>query len=64
LADSNPDLYFKAFYTTKPEGLGLGLSTSRKIVEQHGGVLTLTNREQGGVIAGIHLPVAIAPEIH
>lgn len=64
LAGSDPALYFKAFYTTKPEGLGLGLSTSRKIVEQHGGALTLTNREQGGVIATIHLPVATAPEIH
>lgn len=58
LTGNNPELYFKAFYTTKPEGLGLGLSTSRKIVEQHGGTLTLNNREQGGVIAGIHLKTA------
>jgi len=64
LAGSNPDLCFKAFYTTKPEGLGLGLSTSRKIVEQHGGALTLTNREQGGAVATVHLPIATSPEAH
>jgi len=62
LSDTNPDLCFKAFYTTKPEGLGLGLSTSRKIMEQHGGTLTLRNGEQGGVIARIHLPIGATPE--
>jgi two-component system NtrC family sensor kinase len=62
LSDSNPDLCFKAFYTTKPEGLGLGLSTSRKIIEQHGGTLTVSNGEQGGVIASIHLPIGATPE--
>lgn len=56
LAAATADLCFKAFYTTKPEGLGLGLSTSRTIMEQHGGTLELTNRDQGGVMAIIHLP--------
>ena len=57
LASPDSDLFFQPFYTTKPEGLGLGLSTSRKIVEQHGGTLVLVSREQGGVRAEIHLPL-------
>jgi signal transduction histidine kinase len=57
IQDGNIDICFTSFYSTKPEGLGLGLSTSRKIVEKHGGGLFLANRAEGGAIATIHLPV-------
>ncbi|HEX7707030.1 MAG TPA: ATP-binding protein [Thermoanaerobaculia bacterium] len=49
---------FVPFYTTKPEGSGIGLVLSRRIAENHGGTLTLSNRRDGqGCEARLTLPV-------
>lgn len=49
---------FVPFYTTKPEGSGIGLVLSRQIAEAHGGMLTLENRAEGrGCVARLVLPV-------
>lgn len=49
---------FVPFYTTKPEGSGIGLVLSRQIAEAHGGMLTLENRAAGqGCVARLTLPV-------
>ncbi len=57
LADKDPEIFFNAFYTTKPEGMGMGLFTSRKIIEKHGGTLSLVNGPDGGAVTTIHLPM-------
>src|SRR6201981_2309188 len=43
----NPANLFVPFFTTKPDGSGIGLPLSRQIAEAHGGSLVLLNRENG-----------------
>jgi len=51
---------FVPFFTTKPEGSGIGLVLCRQITENHGGSLTLQNRPDGlpGSLARLQLPLA------
>jgi PAS domain S-box-containing protein len=48
---------FEAFYTTKAEGLGVGLSISRSIVEAHGGHLSASANAPHGTVFHFSLPV-------
>jgi len=58
IAESAVDDIFRALYTTKPEGLGMGLAISRSIVELHGGRLTAAPRSPCGSVFEFELPVS------
>jgi signal transduction histidine kinase len=54
--DGSRNSLFTPFFTTKPDGTGLGLSLSRTIVEAHGGRLTLECGEPGRTTFTMELP--------
>jgi two-component system nitrogen regulation sensor histidine kinase NtrY len=59
----NPGNVFVPFYTTKPQGSGIGLVLSRQICEAHGGRLELSNRSsQPGCTVNVTLPTRSSSE--
>jgi two-component system sensor kinase FixL len=67
VADSGPgvapevtDAIFEPFITTKPLGMGMGLSISRAIIESHGGNLQMARGTGSGAIFIFNLPTAEA----
>lgn len=55
---SEPERLFSAFYTTKPHGMGMGLSISRSLVENHGGRLQAVSLSPHGAEFSFTLPFA------
>jgi signal transduction histidine kinase len=62
LSDQMASDWGQAFFTTRDEGLGLGLAISRTLTQQMGGTLELRNRSQsGGAVATLTFPRAPEP---
>jgi signal transduction histidine kinase len=53
------DRIFSAFYTTKPQGTGMGLAISRSIIEAHGGRMWATANAERGATFHFTLPAGV-----
>ncbi|MGI4844719.1 MAG: sensor histidine kinase [Janthinobacterium lividum] len=56
IAPEQREQVFAPFFTTRPDGLGLGLNICRSIVEAHGGAIGVDNRLEGGAVFSFTLP--------
>ena len=59
---TNVDQLFQPFYTTKTQGLGMGLAICRSIVDAHHGRLWAEPHPEGGAVFHFELPIAGSPE--
>ena len=56
VSEENSKKLFEAFFTTKSEGMGIGLSLSRSVAESHGGKISWANNPEGGATFSMILP--------
>jgi signal transduction histidine kinase len=56
IAAEDLDRVFEGFFTTKAEGMGIGLAVCQSIIAAHGGAIAASNHEQGGACFHFSLP--------
>jgi C4-dicarboxylate-specific signal transduction histidine kinase len=56
IRDKDRAKLFDSFFSTKPTGIGLGLSIVRTLIESHGGTVSAENRAGGGAVFHVDLP--------
>ncbi|WP_296528495.1 PAS domain S-box protein [Rhodoferax sp.] len=57
--EASQEQVFTPFFSTKPDGLGLGLNICRTIIEAHGGHLKVANRAEGGAVFSFTLALSV-----
>ncbi len=60
IADKDIERIFGSFFTTKDEGIGIGLALCQSIIAAHGGTITASNHPDGGAVFQFSLPAADA----
>jgi two-component system sensor kinase FixL len=63
IAPEVSDHLFQPFVTSKPRGMGVGLSISRTIIEAHGGSIAPRPNKGGGTVFSFTLPALAKEEI-
>lgn len=61
MTDDVLERMLQPFFTTKPDGLGMGLAIARRLVEAHEGSLSFRRNSPHGLTATARLPMARAP---
>jgi two-component system sensor kinase FixL len=62
IPEATKDQVFDAFFTTKPDGMGMGLAISRSIVEAHGGRLSVADLPTRGSVFRFTVPISSGTE--
>jgi two-component system, NtrC family, sensor histidine kinase AtoS len=57
IEDKVKDRIFEPFFTTKPTGTGLGLPITKRLIEQHGGTISVEKADSGGALFRIAIPL-------